>query len=209
MNATEKTLQYYNTHAESFVKETMHVPFSHLQEEFLSKIKSGGRILDLGCGSGRDSKYFLSQGYRVVAVDGSERLCELASQYIGQQVICSTFQDYEPEGIFDGIWACSSLLHLEANDIVKVIRKLSDSLIESGYIYLSFKYGTFCGERNGRFFTDMNENTFLNMSQDFSRLSVERLYITKDSRLNKQENKWLNILLTKDYYKNKRRDTNE
>ena len=99
--------------------------------------------------------------------------------------------------------------YLEANDIVKVIRKLSDSLIESGYIYLSFKYGTFCGERNGRFFTDMNENTFLNMSQDFSRLSVERLYITKDSRLNKQENKWLNILLTKDYYKNKRRDTNE
>ena len=191
------------------MRETIYVPFSQLQEEFLSKIKSGGRILDLGCGSGRDSKYFLSQGYRVVAVDGSERLCELASQYIGQQVICSTFQDYEPEGIFDGIWACSSLLHLEANDIVKVIRKLSDSLIESGYIYLSFKYGTFCGERNGRFFTDMNENTFLNMSQDFSRLSVERLYITKDSRLNKQENKWLNILLTKDYYKNKRRDTNE
>ena len=209
MNTTEKTLQYYNTHAESFVRETIYVPFSQLQEEFLSKIKSGGRILDLGCGSGRDSKYFLSQGYRVVAVDGSERLCELASQYIGQQVICSTFQDYEPEGLFDGIWACSSLLHLEANDIVKVIRKLSDSLIESGYIYLSFKYGTFCGERNGRFFTDMNENTFLNMSQDFSRLSVERLYITKDSRLNKQENKWLNILLTKDYYKNKRRDTNE
>lgn len=203
MNTTEKTLQYYNTHAESFVKETMHVPFSHLQEEFLSKIKSGGRILDLGCGSGRDSKYFLSQGYRVVAVDGSKRLCELASQYIGQQVIYSTFQAYQPEEIFDGIWACSSLLHLEANDIVKVIRKLSDSLIESGYIYLSFKYGTFCGERNGRFFTDMNEDTFLNMSQNFSELSVERLYITKDSRLNKQENKWLNILLTKDCYKNK------
>ena len=76
-----------------------------LQQEFLSYIPKGGTILDLGCGSGRDSKAFIEQGYAVEAVDGSQEMCKVASEYIGQKVICARFQDYKPNKLFDGVWA--------------------------------------------------------------------------------------------------------
>ena len=111
-NLDYSTLDYYNKNAISFIEGTLHVDFSTLQNKFASYIEKGGSILDLGCGSGRDSKAFLEMGYSVVAIDGSQELCKLASKYIGQNVLCSTFQEYSPEELFDGIWACASLLHL-------------------------------------------------------------------------------------------------
>lgn len=174
---------------------TRSVDFSALQNVFASYIKEGGRILDLGCGSGRDSKAFLEKGYEVVAVDGSQELCKLASEYIGQPVICTTFQEYEPEGLFDGIWACASLLHLRLDEVKVVIKKMAAALKEDGVLYVSFKYGTFSGERNGRFFTDMDEGSFNRMLQDIPELVIVREYITEDVRPSRETEKWLNVFL--------------
>ena len=74
------TLGYYDDHAEEFYKGTVNVAFAAMQERFLEKLEKGAYILDFGCGSGRDTKYFLERGYRVEAADGSERLCELAEE---------------------------------------------------------------------------------------------------------------------------------
>ncbi|WP_295632832.1 bifunctional 2-polyprenyl-6-hydroxyphenol methylase/3-demethylubiquinol 3-O-methyltransferase UbiG [uncultured Mitsuokella sp.] len=194
---TNKTLQYYNRKASSFVQETVDVEFSALQNEFISKIRKGGRILDLGCGSGRDSKAFLSQGFDVVSIDGSEKMAELASEYIGQSVICSTFQDYQPEEKFDGIWACASLLHLTKEDIVSVIQKMTDVLNTGGIFYVSFKYGDFSGERNGRFFTDLNERSFGALIAKIPKLKIQHQYITNDARPRRSAEKWLNVFLVK------------
>lgn len=92
MNATDLTLKYYNGKAGSFVNGTRDVEFSALQNKFASYVNKGGRTLELGCGSGKDSKAFLYKGYEVVALDGSQELSKLASEYIGQAVICTTFQ---------------------------------------------------------------------------------------------------------------------
>ena len=70
-----------------------------------------------------------------MSVDGSEEMTKIASEYIGQEVLCSTFQDYEPNRKFDGIWACASLLHLSKEDIVLVMRKLAGALNEDGSYY--------------------------------------------------------------------------
>lgn len=134
-------------------------------------------------------------GYEVVAVDGSQELCKRASEYIGKQVICSTFQEYDPEGVFDGIWACASLLHLCLEDIKVVMKKYAAVLKENGIFYVSFKYGTFSGERNGRFFTDMDENSFDALLRDIPDLEINRQYITEDVRPGREAEKWLNIFL--------------
>lgn len=197
MNTTDLTLDYYNEKADSFVDGTRNVDFSVLQNEFTSYIKEGGRILDLGCGSGRDSKAFLERGFEVEAVDGSQELCRLAAEYIGQPVICAIFQEYEPEGLFDGIWACASLLHLTQDEAKAVMKKLAAALKEKGVFYVSFKYGTFSGERNGRFFTDMDESSFDALLEDIPQLAIDREYITEDVRPGREAEKWLNVFLKK------------
>lgn len=197
MSNTDKTLQYYNEQASSFVQRTVDVEFSALQNEFVSRIGDGGRLLDLGCGSGRDSKAFLDQGFDVVSVDGSEEMAKIASEYIGRDVICSTFQDYGPEGPFDGIWACASLLHLAKEDIVPVMQKLTAALNKGGSFYVSFKYGDFSGERNGRYFTDLNEESFGELAANIPELKIQRQYITIDVRPGRAAEKWLNVFLVK------------
>lgn len=197
VNTTDKTLQYYDDNAYLYVERTIDAELFHLQNEFLSRIAEGGRILDLGCGTGRDAKAFLQQGFHVVAVDGSKEMCKLASEYIGQEVICSTFQEFDPDGMFDGIWACDSLLHLEPIEIFSVMRKLVASLNIGGSFYVSFKYGDSSGERDGRYFTDMNENSFYNLIRSVPELKIQREFITEDVHGDRAGGEWLNIFMIK------------
>ena len=73
------TLDYYNKNAKKFVIGTISVDFGTIQNHFLGKLPPEAEILDYGCGSGRDTKYFLNQGYKVTAIDGSTELCKLAN----------------------------------------------------------------------------------------------------------------------------------
>jgi 2-polyprenyl-3-methyl-5-hydroxy-6-metoxy-1,4-benzoquinol methylase len=84
---------------------------SPLYAPFLAHIPPGGRILDAGCGSGRDSLYFLRHGYKIDAFDASAKMCRLASNHIGQAVTQKTFKEVSNAAAFDGIWACAALLH--------------------------------------------------------------------------------------------------
>lgn len=86
MGSDKNTLDYYNSKAKEFVSGTVDVAFTEIQDLFIEYIPAGGKILDFGCGSGRDTKYFISKGYDVYATDGSEELCKIASEYTGIQV---------------------------------------------------------------------------------------------------------------------------
>ena len=71
----EKTIDYYNENAKRFIDGTVSVDFSQIQNVFLELLPNNACILDFGCGSGRDTKYFLERGYQVDAMDGSKELC--------------------------------------------------------------------------------------------------------------------------------------
>ena len=88
-----QTLNYYNENAAAFCEGTLHADMSHLYGCFLQHVPPGGKILDLGCGSGRDSLSFLRKGYQVEALDGSSELCRMASEFIGKPVRCMDFED--------------------------------------------------------------------------------------------------------------------
>ena len=82
----DKTIEYYNQNADMFAQGTRLVDFTVVQERFSKMLPVGSRILDFGCGSGRDTKYFLEKGYLVEATDGSFELCKLASDFTGIEV---------------------------------------------------------------------------------------------------------------------------
>ena len=191
-----KTLDYYNQNAVSFVQGTVSVDFKETQNKFLQSL-AGKKVLDFGCGSGRDTKYFIESGYDVTAIDGSEELCKSASAYTGIQVKNMLFQDLNEVGCYDGIWACSSILHLPKDELKIVTKKMSRALKPNGIIYTSFKYGEFEGERNGRYFTDFTIETFREFIQDIGDLMLDEYWITGDVRPGRGEEKWLNIILQK------------
>lgn len=197
MRKIDKTIEYYNKNANLFVETTANVEFYHMQNRFLSKLETGAHILDFGCGSGRDTKYFLEQGYRVDAIDGSAELCKLASEFTGIEVKHMYFQELSEEVKYDGIWACSSILHLNLSALEDVMKKMTIAVKSNGIIYTSFKYGIFSGERNGRYFTDMTEDTFGKLLQKIPELEIEEQWITSDVRPGRGKEQWLNLILRK------------
>ena len=193
---SNKTIDYYNKNADSFIQGTVSVDFKETQDKFL-KLLTGKKVLDFGCGSGRDTKYFLESGFDVTATDGSEELCKSASTYTGIQVKHMLFQDLNEADCYDGIWACSSILHLSKDELRIVINKMSRALKPNGIIYTSFKYGNFEGERNGRFFTDFTLDVFEDFISDVKDIVIEEYWITRDVRPGREEEKWLNLILRK------------
>ena len=193
----KQTLSYYNENAQEFTKGTLNVDFSYTQNKFLDKLSEGATILDFGCGSGRDTKYFLEKGYTIEAIDGSEELCRIASEYSGITVKHMFFQELNEVEKYDAIWACSSILHLPYEELVAVIQKMKVALGENGLIYTSFKYGEFEGERNGRYFIDMTEERFEKLLEKVDGLEIEETWITSDVRQGRGEEKWLNLFLRK------------
>lgn len=193
----DKSIEYYNANAEKFVEGTVSVDFGITQNRFLNKLSPNAVILDFGCGSGRDTKFFLGQGYDVEAIDGSSKLCEIASEYTGLKVKQMLFQELSEIKKYDGIWACSSILHIPSISLGGILDKMVTALKDNGIIYVSFKYGTYEGMRNGRYFTDMTEDTFSNISKNMKHIEIEEQWITSDVRPGRGEEKWLNLILRK------------
>ena len=191
------TIEYYNKNALEYSRSTVCVDFSATQERFLRYMPSHAKILDFGCGSGRDTKYFLDKGHNVEAVDGSKEFCRLASAYTGISVKQLYFQELASANEYDGIWACASILHLQWDDLISVLHKMAVALKNTGVIYTSFKYGDFSGERQGRFFIDFTENRLNEMLTLVPELQCREYWISTDVRPNRKDEKWMNIILSR------------
>ena len=191
------TIDYYNLNAENFIENTQNVDMHLAQDRFLRLLDENALILDFGCGSGRDTRYFLNKGYQVTATDGSDELCRRASAFTGIEVKEMLFGELDEIDTYDGIWACSSILHLPKNELLLVIQKMYDALKGTGVIYTSFKYGDFEGERNGRYFTDFREDTFREFMKGIPELTIEDQWITGDVRPGRGDERWLNLILRK------------
>lgn len=191
------TLEYYNQNAKAYINSTRDIEFTEIQDNFLKYLEPGARILDFGCGSGRDTKYFLDRGFCVDAIDGSVEFVKMASEYLQIEVKQMLFQELDVIGVYDGIWACSSILHLTREELVDVFRKMAEALVSKGILYTSFKYGSEENIRNGRHFTDMTENTMKKLLDQVGRFVVEDMWTTLDVRPGREDERWLNLILRK------------
>ena len=192
-----KTLNYYDEKTQEFIESTVNVDFKETQDKFLKLLAPQAHILDFGCGSGRDTKYFLEQGFQVTAIDGSAELCKFASALTGIKVKQMFFQELSEIESYDGIWACSSILHLPYTDLKDVFLKMVKAVKNGGVIYTSFKYGSFEGYRNERYFTDMDEGKFAEFVKGYPEIDIEELWVTGDVRPGRSAEKWLNLILRK------------
>ena len=164
------TLDYYDENSEEYSEKTFGADVSGLRDRFLSYVPHGGRILDLGCGSGRDSSFFLNAGYEVTAIDGSAGMCRIASKNAGIAVRRLQFSQLDYVEEFDGVWACSSLLHVPSCELPSTISLVRRSLKPGGVIFASFRLGDFEGDRDGRHYTDLDQGR---LSDLFSRVGFE------------------------------------
>jgi len=193
---TVSTVSYYDDHAAEFCKNTASVDMRSLYAPFLDEVPFGGRILDAGCGSGRDSLAFLKMGYQVVSMDASAEMVKATTTLTGCEAKLLRFDALEFDSEFDGIWACASLLHIARRDLNPVISRLTKSLKLNGILYLSFKHGENERIEGERFFNDLNEALLKTLLADHPQLALVRTWVTEDVRNDRRGRQlWLNAIV--------------
>lgn len=192
------TLDYYNKNSEEYFNSTLNVNMTNTYKAFLKLVPKGGKILDLGCGSGRDSMNFMKLGYEVTSVDGAKKLAKRASVLLGKEVIVSTFEELELKEKFHGIWACASLLHIKREDLKTVLNNLYNNLEDNGVFYMSFKYGEkeYVDDKN-RYFNCFTDESIISFINENTKYNILGLYITEDKLGRVNEVKWVNLICNK------------
>lgn len=188
-------MSYYKDHSQEYISSTFGCDMSDQYCLFEKPLRGKGTVLDIGFGSGRDSLYFKSRGYTVYSIDPEESFVKHAKAIGLENVYQMKAEEMTFAGVFDGIWACASLLHIPSKDLKDVFKKCCTALKPNGIMYVSFKLGDFEGERDGRFYLDMTEAKLSSFLVGTG-LEIQEINVTKDVRKNSGDS-WLNAILVK------------
>ena len=190
-----KTIAYYDMHADEYFEQTCGVDFSDAYGRFLKYIPAGGSIVDLGCGSGRDTAWFTAHGYQAIGVDASEKMVELACERLHIQAQVARMEDWIAETPFDGIWCCASLLHLDDEALRSFFEHLAVNLKEGGALFISVKTGIRSGDDSlGRYMVDFSEQKLEGLHSYCKGLAIEEIWYTRDE-LGRDAFRWMNAIL--------------
>src|SRR5436190_891654 len=187
------SIQFYEDNAEDFFARSIDAEMLPEQARFAAMLPPGGRILDAGCGSGRDAKWFRDQGFAVTATEAAPRLAGLARAHTGLPVQVLTFEQMDWREAFDGIWTCASLLHVGRAELPAILRRLRLGLVPDGVWFMSFKYGRGDRQAGDRRFTDMDETDLGALLAETGGLTLLSTHITGDVRPDRAHERWLSV----------------
>jgi SAM-dependent methyltransferase len=189
--------EFYERNADAFYGDTVTTDMAPIYERFLPLVRPGGRILDAGCGSGRDTLAFLRRGYQVDAFDGSSEMVRRASALTGIEVSQLVFESLVDRPLpekYNGIWCCASLLHVERELLPFVMGALRHSLAPGGIMYVSFKHGETDRVKDGRKFTDLTEQGLEQILATIGGCELSDRWLTDDQRPGRSD-RWLNAII--------------
>lgn len=186
-------IEYYNKYASKIFEDTVDRDMEAIRQEFLADLEEGDTVLDLGCGSGRDSLAFYELGFDVTPLDAAEEMCKLAEIHTGLEVLQMTYEEMEFDDVFDGIWGCAALVHIPERELPAVLDRIAHALHHDGILYLSFKEGDFEGFRGERYFCDYTEERLRRILRKEDRFEIEKIWMTDDVRGTSYP-RWLNML---------------
>ena len=190
------SIDYYNRYAVPYYEKTVELSMEEQLQRFLEYLPENADVLDLGCGSGRDTVFLEEEGCVVTAMDGSEHMCKLASIHTGREVLHLKVEDMEFDDVFHGIWACAVLGHFPPEEIQGVMKKILRALKEDGILYFSVRKGDRNGRFNGRYFYDYDREALNHLLDSLSGIKVLDIWKTSDLRED-QSSRWYNVLIRK------------
>ena len=177
---SEVTIAHYDRLAKGFWDGTRDHDVSQNYGALLDSIESDPpySILDLGCGPGRDLRYFRSLGHDAVGLEGSKEFVAMARSYSGCEVLHQDFLAMAlPEGRFDGVFANASLFHVPSQELPRVLLELSETLKPRGVLFCSNPRGNneegFSGDRYSCFF---NRGTWCNYVRAAGFIELQHYY---------------------------------
>ena len=188
------TIDYYDRNADEYFDRTSDVTFDEIYSRFLKYIPDGGRIMDLGCGGGRDVKWFCDHGYDVYGLDASRELVSKATVKYDVPVFTGLIEEWNTSTPFDGVWCCASL---DDNALDQFFDNLKYNLKPSGVLFMSVKSGIETGlDEQGRYLRDFTEKDIHEIIEKHSELEVREIWYTED-KLDRNSFRWMNVIMIK------------
>jgi SAM-dependent methyltransferase len=135
-----RTIRFYAENAERYAGHRAHANIERLKR-LLSGLPAGARVLELGCGNGRDSAWMLARGLDVTPSDGVPEMAREAERLLGIPVLVLAFEDVDMVDAFEAVWASACLLHVPRSRLGIVLQKIYAALRTGGLFYASFKAG--------------------------------------------------------------------
>jgi len=189
-------MDYYDKFANEFFERSVSADLEEMYRHFLPHVTRGGKILDIGAGSGRDILHFRQQGYEVLGLEPFRELAALGRSYSGGEIVEVLLENTDFNSEFDGVWACASLLHFRKVDLPHIFQKIEKALKKDGALYCSFKAGHFEGIREQRYFTDLSKQELKRLIEENTELVAQKIWTSHEER-DSESIQWINGLFIK------------
>jgi SAM-dependent methyltransferase len=186
---------WYDARAKAFAVDTAALDKSEALDRFLAGVPAGGKILDAGCGCGRDSAYFLERGHAVEACDLSPEMARLAQERTGLAVRVRDAAEAAWPPQFHGVWAMASLLHLPRTALARAVANLGRALLPGGVLLVSGKHGSREWEKDGVWFSALDEAWLESFLAVNPWLHLREAWRRPDDRPGRGQEEWFTFIV--------------